>query len=485
MMIAGFDVGTTAVKGVYFDVASGRVMAQAIWEYPVHRPRAGHAEQDPDDWLTGLRECHAALQRACPSAAPGSIGICSQVNTHVFVDRDLGHVLPAISWQDQRCADVAAELDGAVGEDRERIFGGPFTIDASCALSRAVWVQRHEPDAWQRTAWILSPKDYCIAQLTGTVVTDRISPVGLVGADGRYLEDALALVEGARERLPMLADFDALAGVTDGRSGLPGGVPVSVGTMDAWSSVYGSGVVEGGQGVEISGTSEIVGLMARHPGSAEGVISFPPVRGRFLHAGPTQAGGDALRWIAAILGFGVDEALARAAVATPQPLVFLPHLAGERAPLWNSDARSVFLGITSSTDPGALVRAVLEGVAHAARQLREACEVAARYRASTLRLSGGGAQSALWNQIKADAHQCELERVASLLTGCVGAALMGGVAAGVETDLESWAARTVAVSGRYEPDAAGAARLDDLHAIYRSTYQALQPQFVALRRARS
>ena len=252
--------------------------------------------------------------------------------------------------------------------------------------------------------------------------------------------------------------------------------------MDAWSSIYGSGVVRPGQGAHISGTSEIVGLMSATPGSADGVISFPPVRSRYLHAGATQAGGDALRWIAGVLGMSISEALAAAAAVDPQPLVFLPHLAGERAPLWNADARAVFLGMTSHTAPGHLVRAVLEGVAHAARHLRESCEQAAGFRAETLRLSGGGAGSELWNQIRADAHRCVLEQVASTMTGCLGAALMSGVAAGASTDLESWAADVVTVARTYDPDPDAVERFDQLHAVYRSTYRALEQRFADLRR---
>ena len=365
-------------------------------------------------------------------------------------------------------------------DDKLRIFGGPFSIDASYALSRALWLQQTRPEAWARTRWILSPKDFCVAALTGELRSDPVSPVGLVGADGRYLTDALALVDGAESRFPPLDEFDALAGRTTGTHGFASGIPVSVGTMDAWSSIYGSGVVRPGQGAEISGTSEIVGLLSAAPGAADGVISFPPVRARYLHAGGTQAGGDALRWIAGVLGLSISEALAAARSVEPQPLVFLPHLAGERAPLWDADARAVFLGMTAHTTPGHLVRAVLEGVAHAARHLREACEEAAGFRAKTLRLSGGGANSELWNQIRADAHRCTLEQVASAMTGCLGAALMGGVAAGAATDLESWAAEVVTVARTFSPDPAGADRFDALHAVYRDTYRALVDRFTDL-----
>ena len=378
MILAGFDVGTTAVKGIYFDAVERRVVAETSWDYELSRPREGYAEQDPGDWLTGLSVCRDALARLAPDAVVAAVGICSQVNTHVFVDADLEPVYAAINWQDQRCVDAAAELERRAGAGKEQIFGRPFAIDASYALSRALWLQQAHPDAWSRTRWILSPKDFCVAALTGSVHSDRVSPVGLVGADGEYLAGALALVDGAAPRFPPLDEFDATAGRTTGALGFPADLPVSVGTMDAWSSIYGSGVVRAGQGAHISGTSEIVGLLSADPGSAEGVISFPPVRDRYLHAGGTQAGGDALRWIAELLGMTIPQALAAAAAVEPQPLVFLPHLAGERAPLWNADARAVFIGMTSHTTPGHLVRAVLEGVAHAARHLRESLRAGGR-----------------------------------------------------------------------------------------------------------
>lgn len=487
MILAGFDVGTTAVKGVYLDADGGRILGEASWEYATRRSREGYAEQDPADWLAGLQACRDRLDVAAPSRDVGAIGICSQVNTHTFVDDRLAPLRPAITWQDLRSADAAEELARRAGDELERIFGGPFSIDASYALSRARWLEQHEPAVWSAARWILSPKDFCVAAITGAVRTDRVSPVGLVGADGTYLDGALALVDGAADRMPPLDEFDARAGTTTGELGFPAGVPVCVGTMDAWSSIYGSGVVRPGQAAEISGTSEIVGVMSDRAGTAPGVISFPPVRGRYLQAGATQAGGEALRWIAALLGVSIDEALAAAGAADAadlQPLVFLPHLAGERAPLWNADARAVFLGMSSSTTPGHLVRAVLEGVAHAARHLREACEQAAGFRADAIRLSGGGAQSALWNQIRADAHRATMEQVAGTMTGCVGAALMAGVAAGAADDLETWAGELVTIGREFTPDPAAADRFDGLHEVYRATYRALEDQFVALRRLR-
>ena len=241
--------------------------------------------------------------------------------------------------------------------------------------------------------------------------------------------------------------------------------------MDAWSSIYGSGVVRAGQGAEISGTSEIVGLLSAAPGiGAEGVISFPPVRGRYLHAGGTQAGGDALRWIADVLGMTIPEALAAAAAAEPQPLLFLPHLAGERAPLWNADARAVFVGMTSHTTPGHLVRAVLEGVAHAARHLRECVRGRGRLprrHAAPVRRRRRAASCG--TRSRPTPIAAVLEQVASTMTGCLGAALMGGVAAG-RPATSSRGPPSVVTSPERSPPIRRADRFDRLHAVYRATY---------------
>jgi len=150
--------------------------------------------------------------------------------------------------------------------------------------------------------------------------------------------------------------------------------------MDAWGSVYGSGLVIPGQAMEVSGTSEIIGVLSDRTVPTRGVISFAPVHGRHLHAGPTQSGGDALQWAARAFGITIEALVAAAedGLRDPQPGVFLPHLAGQRAPLWNPDARGVFLGVTTGTELRHLALAVLEGVAFAAHHLLHACTARGR-----------------------------------------------------------------------------------------------------------
>jgi xylulokinase len=482
----GFDVGTTSVKAGLLWLDDDGPMEIVGRPYVTSRPRQGWAEQDPKAWVAAMGTCWAELVRRMGPVQVRSVGICSQVNTHVLVDQSLAPTYPAITWQDIRSAPEAAELDARVEGRRTDLWGGPFTVDASFSLSRLAWLARHEPAAWRAGRWLMSPKDYCVSALCGEVVTDTISPIGVVGPDDRYIDRVVELVEGAGRLLPPLRAFDEPAGaVREGnRVGLPTGAPVAVGTMDAWGSVYGSGLVRPGQAMEVSGTSEIIGVLSDRSVPTRGVISFAPVRGRRLHAGPTQAGGGSLDWAARCFSRSIEELLALAADARrdPQPVVFLPHLSGERAPVWNPAARGLFMGLTSSTELRHLALSVLEGVAFSARHLLGECVKAAGLPADELRLSGGGARSPLWNQIKASVHGRPLLALVALDSGVLGAALMGIVAAGIEGDIESAAMRRVKVASQIDPEPADIPRLDDLYGVYRETYDALGPVFSRLAR---
>ena len=480
----GFDVGTTSVKAGLLWLDGDGPPETVSHPYATTQPQPGWVEQDPAAWLKAMRTCLADLAGRAGAVRFVSIGICSQVNSHLVVDEALAPLYPTINWQDTRAAAEAAELDRRVEARRTELWGGPFRIDASYSLARLLWLWRHESAAMATARWILSPKDYVVATLSGEVITDPISPVGLVGADDHYISAVTDLVDDARRMLPPLRAFDEPAGATraDNPIGLPEGIPVAVGTMDAWASVFGSGLVRRGQAMEVSGTSEVIAVVSDRMVPTAGIISFSPVHGRYLHAGPTQAGGSALTWAAGAFARTPEQMLALAAQALqdPQPILFLPHLAGERAPYWNADARGAFLGMTSATELRHLALAVLEGVAFAARQVLLQCEQAGGLQALELRLSGGAARSATWNQVKADVHGRDISLLETLDSGVLGAALMGLVAAGIETDLESAASRRVRIAEKIEPRPGARPRLDDLYATYLDSYQALEPVFTSL-----
>jgi xylulokinase len=470
--LVGVDVGTTSVKVGLFDAAGG---LRASAARGVATRRASEiAEQAPDDWMSGVLAGLADVLAEAPAGAVAAVGLCSQVNTHVFVDARGEALAPAILWQDGRCAEQAARLDARVPEaSRLSWWGAPLPIDASHVLSRMAWMAERRPDIWARTRWVMAPKDYCLMKLTGEAGADPLSSFGVVDVNLRYIAELTALVPGAAERLAPLRGLTETLGRIG--AGLPGaGLPMAMATMDAWAGMLGAGAARDGDAVYLSGTSEVGGIVSARRAPTPGVIAFAPCEGITLHAAPTQAGGASVAWLGALLGRDADEISALAARAAPGRAIFLPHLQGERAPLWDIHARASFSGLDGSMGASEMARAVLEGVAYSARWLLGSLEASSGVATTRLRHAGGGARSDVWCQIRADVLGREIERVANLDTGVVGAAMLAGVGAGLFGSLGEAALRMVARERLFTPNPERAEWHDEGFARYVDLYQRLK-----------
>jgi xylulokinase len=449
----GIDVGTTSVKAILIE-AGGRVLDSFAAPHPTRRPRPGHVEQDPADWMARVLGALDRFAHSGHCTHIRGIGICSQVNTHVFVDDAGSPLLPAITWQDGRCAAVAHELDAQISTQQKLDwFGGPLPIDASNALSRMAYVARHHPEIFALTRYVLLPKDYCIHALTGVFVADPIAAIGLTDKRLGYIPEQLDLVPGAAQRVAPLFDFTHVAGRI--RPGLPcAGLPIVVGAMDAWAGMFGVGVVADGDAMYQSGTSEIPGIVSSTIVPTPGVVLFPAYHGITLHAAPTQSGGAALAWVGRLLGKSAEELSALAASVEPGAAIplFLPHLEGERAPLWDSASRSVFARLEAGTGPAELARSVMEGVALAARLAFDALESSAGRSVETVHIGGGGARSDVWCQIRADVLDKRLRRVAVAEAGALGAAILGGLGSSEMVSLRDSIEALVRFDRYFEPD---------------------------------
>ncbi len=473
--LIGIDVGTTATKAVLLD-GRGQRLDSFVAAYPIERPHPGHAEQRPDDWMDAVLAALTQFATHHDLRGLKGIGLCSQVNTHVFVGGDGRPLLPAITWQDQRAAPDAARLDAAVSaEQKTAWFGAPIPIDASHALSRMAHVARTRPALWAETRHVLLPKDYCTLQLTGVAAGDPVSAVGLVNAEG-YVTPLLDLLPGAAERLPPLMDFTAVAGRV--RPGLPcAGTPVVVGVMDAWGGMFGVGAVRDGDGMYQSGTSEIAGVVSARIVPTPGVILFPPQQGITLHAAPTQMGGAALAWYGRIAGMTPAELCTLASSANPSSAVplFLPHMQGERAPLWDAGARGAFALMNGQTGPAEMARAVLEGVGYSVRLAFEALAASSGAPIAEARLGGGGSRSDFWSQLRADILGFPLRRASVPDSAALGAAILAGLGTGTIASLTEAVDQLVRFDRRFEPDPDNAGYHTDRAAQFRDLYDTLRP----------
>jgi len=472
-VLAGIDVGTSAVKGLAI-AQDGTVVARAQADYPLSVPRPGWAEQDPEDWWRATQRVLAQLQAQV--GEPAGIGLSGQMHGLVALDAADRVLRPAILWNDQRTGAECAEIEATIGLERLIRLTGNRALPGFTA-PKLLWLRRHEPEVYARIARIALPKDYVRLRLCGehaTDVSDASGTLLLDVAGRRWSEPVIDALEIDRGWLPEVLESPLSSGRT------AGGVPVAAGGGDQAAGALGVGVDRPGAASVALGTSGVVFAATERfsPDARARLHAFcHAVPGAWHVMGVMLSAAGSLRWLrdATAPGVGYDALtdLAAAWPAGSEGLLFLPYLAGERTPHADPDARGAFVGLSLRHDRGALVRAVLEGVAYG---LRDSLELIWELgtRPDVGRVSGGGARSELWLRIVASILELPLERVAVDEGAAFGAAILGGVAAGVWPDVPSAVAATVRPEGRVEPVAEWVETYREAGPRYRALYPALR-----------
>jgi xylulokinase len=236
--------------------------------------------------------------------------------------------------------------------------------------------------------------------------------------------------------------------------------------------------------VDTGGTSGGIAICADRPLTLPGLYSAPsPLPGRWILGGAMAATGAAVDWLrTSILGdrWTVDELFAAAAAvpAGADGVVFLPYLAGERAPIFDDAARGAFVGLTLAHGTGHLARAVLEGGAFAVRHVAEPI-LAAGVPLRSVRIAGRPTPGDLWARIKADVLGVPTLIPSVGDTAVVGAAILAATGVGAVGSLEAGVASMTSVSHTLEPDPSATARYDAMFTVYRDLYPALRPVLLA------
>jgi xylulokinase len=391
--ILAVDVGGSALRAGLVR-ADGTILASSAVALRIEEPRAGWAELDPQKWWDAFTLASGRVLRGAPGVA--AVCVCAMTRTQVLLDRNGRAVGRAILFRDRRA-----------GFDLE---------------SRLAWIERHQPARAARIAHVLEPKDYLASRLTGVLPDADLEPAQHIGT---------------------VSSLAKLAGV-----------PVFAGAMDTWASAVGAGAVEPGQAYDVAGTTEAVGLVIAHPASAPGLRSFRWTATAHQVGGPTQAGADCARWCHDV--FRVRGSLANAiarvgSTLRPDAPLFLPYLAGERAPVWSGDVRGAFQRVDRAHTPDDFLWSVMEGVAHAVRDIVAIAAKATGTGARELRACGGGAQSDAWCSLKADVLGIPVIRSRAAETGLVGAAMAAAVGLGWYRDLEQAASRMAKPGRRFLP----------------------------------
>jgi xylulokinase len=469
--LIGLDVGTTGVKAVAIS-PTGEVLDRAEEEYELSFPQPGWAEENPDDWW---RAAEAALARLDGGDVAG-VGLTGQMHGLVVLDERLGVLRPAILWNDQRTGRECAEIEQQIGLERLIRLTGNRALTGFTA-PKLLWLRRHEPEVYAGIAHVLLPKDYVRLRLTGELATDVADASGTLLFDvaARAWSDELAAaLDVPSAWLPRALESPAVSGAT------MRGVPVAAGAGDQAAAALGVGVDRPGPLSVVLGTSGVVfAALPRFQADARArVHAFCHAVPEVWHAmGVMLSAAGSLRWFREALAPGASYAdlVAEAEGVPPGAggVTFLPYLTGERTPHADPDARAAFTGLGAGHGRAELVRAVLEGVAFG---LRDSLDLLRELgvRPQVARASGGGARSRLWLRIVASVLELPVELTAAEEGSAYGAALLGGVAAGVFTDVHEAVERCVRAADVVEPDSAWRSAYDEAYPRYRALYPALK-----------
>lgn len=481
--ILTFDLGGTNFRAGLVDL-SGGVSALAI-----RRGGAGSEEADPEDWWRGLSELAEEVAEKDPLgfASAEAVAITGFTRTQVLLDAHFRPTRPAILFGDARAE--------AAMDDARRLappaHSETSALNAFHPAARLFWLARRDPAALSAAVAVVEPKDFLNARLTGRIATDAVSSARLIAAarpeGGVSLLGALGL--DAALVPEALGPLDVLGLVLPGAPGALGrlaGRPVIAMAHDTWASVLGLGALQDGRAYNLSGTTDVFGLLTTERAAAEGLMSvdWGPVH---QLGGPSQCGADTLLWALKLVSGGevppggVGAALAAMKTAPgAAPLLFLPYLTGERTPWWNPTLRGAFIGLSRDHGPGECLRAVMEGVAFLNQIVLEKAEAATGRRAAEIRFGGGGASNAVWAQIKADIFERPVIVADAAEPGLIGGAIAAWTALGRLASLGEAQECMVAVRARHEPDPLMLTRYRRLRPLFRKAHDALAPISAAL-----
>ena len=493
MALLGIDVGTGGSRALLID-DQGHVLASATEAHaPFTSPETGWAEQAPDDWWQASQTAiRAALATgACRPTEIGGIGLSGQMHGSVLLDASDAVLRPALLWCDQRTDRQCRWLTDTVGARRLiELTSNPALTGFT--LPKLLWVRKHEPDVWTRTASVLLPKDYVRLRLTGERATDAADASGTLLFDvaHRAWSGAMMEVAGLEPRqLPAVFEGPEITGrvtpTVASDIGVPAGTPVVAGGGDQSAGAVGMGIVRPGVVSATIGTSGVVFAATDSPtldphGRVHTFCHAVP--GRWHVMGVTQAAGLSLRWFRDRFGAGSDDGrdpydrLADEAAQAPpgaDGVLWAPYLMGERTPHLDANARAALVGLAAAHTRAHVVRAILEGVAFSLRDTFTIFEEI-QVPVTEIRLGGGGARSALWQQIQADVYRAPVATLEAEEGAAYGAALLAGVGTGVWSSVDEACDQAVTIANRIDPEPDAVAILERQYARYRAIYPALK-----------
>jgi len=471
--LLGIDIGTSGSKMSIFSL-DGKVIATTTKVYQTYRPKPAYVEQDAGEWwdavCEGIQEMIA--NQPISSDEISAIGVAGHSWACLPVDENGNPLRKPMIWLDRRSVKQAEWMKEELSEERLiSMSGNP--VDAAYIVPKMLWVKEEEPDIYNKADKFLQSNAYIVFKLTGKYSQDYSQGYGFhffnmsKGCWDEEIADELNIP--LEFMSPFFHCHQVVGEVTRQASeetGLKQGIPVVAGGLDAACCTLGAGVIHTGQtqeqGGQAGGMSILVDQPLIHPKLILGYHVLPE---KWLLQGGTVGGAGTLQWFNEQLGafekqignekgispFEVMSQEAEKISAGSEGLIFLPYMAGERSPIWNSKARGVLFGLSYDKTRAHIIRSIMEGVGYSLlHNLKTAEEVNAHV--EELISVGGASNSIVWTQIKADITGKNIHVPFSDHATTLGAAILAGVGTDVYKDFEDAIYKTAHIQRTHTPD---------------------------------
>ena len=381
--IITIEIGTNAVRVYAFDL-NGNILGSLKGYCPTFHSEPDYSEQDPDQiFITMLHVLKNLLNDLIHPQKYKVLSICFSGSMHsvLAVDKKGNPMGNAITWADNRAIKEAAQLkNSTLGSKIYKTTGTP--LHPMSPLAKIAWIKNNRKDIFNQVSKFLSLKGYILQQLTGEYTIDysMASATGLLDIHKIQWDTAALKFAGITtvmlpELVPVFTSAGKLNKTYQTSLGLSADTTILVGSSDGCMAILGDGINGEGMAnitVEDSGAVRVMGDKVLQD-DRQRFFNYLLTEKRYVSGGPTNNGGLIFEWFTKQFGdfknpFDIENSMLELInegseiAAGSDGLIFLPYLLGERAPIWNANARGVYFGINIKHTKAHFLRATIEGL---------------------------------------------------------------------------------------------------------------------------
>jgi gluconokinase len=498
----GVDIGTTSTKTVLFN-QDGEVIQQENIGYPLHTPDISTAVQDPEEIFQAVLHGLSNVMKSsgCSKKDISFISFSSAMHSVIAMDENDLPLTPCITWADNRSEAWTRKIKEELnGHEVYKRTGTP--IHPMSPLSKIAWLKDDQPEIAAKVKKYIGIKEYIFKKFFDQYVVDHSlgSATGLMNLKRLdWDEEALTIAGISRDQLSSLVPTTTLFRNCNSdfakQIGIDPETPFVIGASDGVLSNLGVNAIEKGEIAVTIGTSGAIRTIIDEPQTDEKgrIFCYALTENHWVIGGPVNNGGVVLRWIrdefaaseletAKRLGIDPYEILTKIAERVrpgADGLLFHPYLAGERAPLWNSNVRGSFFGLTLSHKKEHMIRAALEGVIYNLYTVFLALLECMDQPVTRIQATGGFARSEIWRQMMSDIFDTEVVVPEVYESSCLGACILGLYATGRINSLEA-ASHMIGSTHKHTPNPIAVKEYRELLPIFISLSRKLEEDYTRI-----